>query len=103
MPPLWPRRESWRSRLDRFHQGLAESGQQPCKGNRPAVFWSRDTVHPDPELAGGGKRNPHKLDFEVFIAVIILDRNSRVYFHKLMLTGRVVKTNRARRRARSAA
>ena len=45
----------------------------------------------------------NKLNSEIFVPVIILDRNSQACFHKLMLTGGLTKTNRARRRARSAA
>lgn len=86
-----------------FHQGLAESRQQSRERNRSAVFGPRDTVHPDPELAGGGKRDVNKLNFEIFVPVIILDRNSQACFHKLMLTGGLTKTNHARRRACSLA
>jgi hypothetical protein len=68
---------------------------------KPACrLWARDAVHPDPELAGGGKRDVNELDFEVFIAVIILDGNSQVCFHKLMTTGRLTKANYAQRCAR---
>jgi hypothetical protein len=45
----------------------------------------------------------NKLNFEIFVPVIILDRNSQACFHKLMLTGGLTKTNHARRRACSLA
>jgi hypothetical protein len=50
-----------------FHKGFAESGEQSCDGNRPAVFGPRNAVHPDPELAGSGKGCAQKLNFEIFI------------------------------------
>jgi hypothetical protein len=71
------------------------SRQQSRERNRSAVFGPRDAVHPDPELAGGGKRNAHKLDFEIFIAAIILYRNSQVCFHKLMIKAIDRKVTRA--------
>jgi hypothetical protein len=71
--------------LEGFHQGLAESSQQPREGNWSAVFGPRDTVHPDPELAGSGKGDVNKLDFEVFVSAIILDRNSQICFHNPMI------------------
>jgi hypothetical protein len=85
-----------------LHQGFAQSGQQAGEGNRPAVFGPRITVHSDEELARGGKRGSDKLDFEVFVMVKILDRNSQICFHKAMIAGRVIKTNCARSRARPA-
>jgi hypothetical protein len=45
----------------------------------------RFAIHPNKELPVFGKPNPRKLDFEVFVSVIILDRNSQVRFHKLMV------------------
>ena len=39
-----------------------------------------------------GKRNPRELDFEVFVARIIFDRNSQARFHKPMLAKAVAKT-----------
>jgi hypothetical protein len=77
---------------DRFHQGLAESGEQPREGNRSAFFGPRDPVHPDPKLAGGGERDANKLNFEVFVPFIILDRNSQVCFHKLMVSAGLKKS-----------
>jgi hypothetical protein len=44
-----------------------------------------------------------ELDFEIFIPVKILDRNSQVCFHRTMITGMVIKTNRARFRAQPVA
>jgi hypothetical protein len=64
-------------------------------------LWPHFAIHPDPELAVAGKGNPHKLDFEVFIPVIILDGNSQVCFHKTVMTGLVGKVSRARGCARS--
>jgi hypothetical protein len=49
------------------------------------------------------KNGALELDFEIFVPVKILDRNSEVCFHRCMITGRVVKTNRARGRAQPAA
>ena len=85
----------------RLHQRLAERGEQAGDGNRPVILWPRLTVHPDPELALRGEGNPHELDFEVFIARIILDRNSQVRFHKLMKILAVRKVNCAQYRART--
>ena len=42
-------------------------------------------------------------NFEVFVAAIILDRNSQVCFHKDMVAAEVMKINRARCCARLAA
>jgi hypothetical protein len=82
-----------------FHKGLAESGQQQaCDGHGPAVFWPRDAVHPDPELAGGGI-GTCKLDFEIFVPAIILDRNSQVWYHKSMVQATDRKVTGARCRA----
>jgi len=86
--------------LEGFHQGLAEGGEQTRQRNRFAVLGPRDTVHPHPELAGGGKRDSHKLDFEVFVPVKILDRNSQICFHNLMIKATDRKVTCARRRAR---
>ena len=47
----------------------------------------------DPNLAAVGKRNTHKLDFEVFGAVIILVRNSQICIHNPMLQKGEIKTN----------
>ena len=52
------------------------------------------------ELAGG-ERRPKPEDFQIFSSAIILDRNSRICFHKCMETGALPKTNRARCRART--
>ena len=78
-----------------LHQGFAEGCHQPGPGNRPAVVWPRFAVHFDPKLPVAGKRNPHKLDFEVFVPAIILDRNSQIRFHNSMIIERVIKNNRA--------
>jgi hypothetical protein len=43
-----------------------------------------------------------ELDFEVFVAMIILDRNSQIRFHKAMIEAGVMKINRARCYARPA-
>jgi hypothetical protein len=47
------------------------------------------------------ERNTPELDFEVFVATIIFDRNAQVRFHKPVITGAVKKTSYARRRARA--
>ena len=39
-----------------------------------------------PEPANGGKRDKKKADFEILASRIVFDRNSRVGFHKLMVT-----------------
>jgi hypothetical protein len=52
------------------------------------------------ELAGG-ERRPKREDFQIFSSAIILDRNSRICFHKCVETGALPKSNRARWRARS--
>ena len=36
---------------------------------------------------------PQELDFEVFVAVILFDRNSQVRFHKLMVTALLEKSS----------
>jgi hypothetical protein len=41
------------------------------------------------------RKGTFKQDFEIFISPIILDRNSQICFHKAMLTGRVIRNNRA--------
>ena len=84
-----------------LHQGFAQGRQQAGEGNRPAVLWPGDTVHSDEELTGGGKRGSYKVDFEVFVSVKILDRNSQVCFHNPMIKARDRKVTCARRRARS--
>ena len=60
------------SLLNRLYQGLAEGCQQPGEGNRPAILGPGFAVHFDPKLAVAGERNPHKLDFEIFVAAIIV-------------------------------
>jgi hypothetical protein len=40
----------------------------------------------------GGEMHPLKLDFEAFVSVIILDRNSQICFHKAILTKAKGKT-----------
>jgi len=77
---------------DRLNQRLAERGQQTREGNRAVIFGPRLAVHLHPELTLAGEGNPHELDFEVFIARIILDRNSQVRFHKPMVTKGTAKT-----------
>ena len=84
------------SLLNRLHQGLAEGCQQPGEGNRSAILGPGFAVHFDPKLAVAGKRNPHKLNFEVFVPAKILDRNTQIRFHNAMLTAMVIKINRAR-------
>ena len=86
-----------------LHQGLAQSGQQAGNRDWPGIFGPRDAVHFDEELAGSGKRGPQKLDFEVFVAVKILDRNSQVCFHNPMIKATDGKVTCARRCARSLA
>ena len=49
----------------------------------------------------GGERGPKPEDFQILSSAIILDRNSRICFHKCMETGALPKTNRARCRART--
>jgi hypothetical protein len=51
------------------------------------------------ELAGE-ERRPKPEDFQMLSSAIILDRNSRICFHKCMETGALPKSNRARCRAR---
>ena len=77
---------------DRLNQRLAERGQQTREGNRAVIFGPRLAVHLHPELTLAGEGNPHELDFEVFIARIILDRNSQVRFHKLMVAAELKKS-----------
>jgi hypothetical protein len=67
------------------------------------ILRPRFAVHLDPELAGGGEWHPDKLDFEILVAPIILDRNSQVRFHKTMKTKATRKISRARACARTVA
>ena len=73
-------------------QRLAEGGQQPGQRNRRARFGPPLAIHPHPELARRREGHPRQLDFEVFVARIIFDRNSQIRFHKPMLTKAVAKT-----------
>ena len=50
----------------------------------------------DIELAGVSEGHLRQLNFEVFGATMILDRNSQVGFHKTMKTKGTRKINRAR-------
>ena len=86
-------------RLAGVHQRLAQGRQQARQGNRPAVLGPRLAIHPHPKLTAAGEGHACKLDFEIFAARIIFDRNSQVRFHRTMITGWVRKTNRAWDRA----
>jgi len=73
-------------------QRLAERRQHPRQRHRPARLGPGQSVHPHPELAAAGDGHPRQLNFEVFVARIVFDRNSQVRFHKRMLTKAVAKT-----------
>ena len=87
-------------RSTRLDQSFAEAGKKLGERDEAGIFWPGSAVHTDKELATAAKRNTQKLDFEVCIATIILDRNSQICFHKLMITCAFTKTSRARRHAR---
>jgi hypothetical protein len=75
-----------------LYKRLTECGHQAGDGNRPAIIWPWLAVHFDQKLAIFGKTNSRKLDFEILVSVIILDRNSQICFHKTMLTKAKAKT-----------
>ena len=107
-----------------FNWGNALSDQAKLKGNTPdgdrlfeqagQKYAEAVRIKPDnheahfnlaciaahTKVARGRKRDVNKLDFEIFVPVIILDRNSQVCFHRSLITGRVTKPNRARCHAR---
>lgn len=85
-----------------FDEGFADAGEQFGEGDGSAIFGPGCAIHAHIELAVR-KNGALELDFEIFVPVKILDRNSEVCFHRCMITGRVVKTNRARGRAQPAA
>jgi len=86
----------------RSDEGLAQTGKQSGQRNGPAMLGPGSAIHAHIELALRENGAPEQ-DFEVFISTIILDRNSQVCFHKVMVTGRVMKANRALGRAPSLA
>jgi hypothetical protein len=57
---------------------VRETGLPSFGHSSPFIF--------DPKLAFAAAGQTGKLDFKVFVAVIILDRNSQICFHKIMLT-----------------
>jgi hypothetical protein len=69
-----------------FDQRFAQRRHQPRQRYRLSRLGPRLPVHPHPELALAGKRDPRKLDFQAFIPLKILDGNSQICFHKPMLT-----------------
>ena len=89
-------------RLDRLRQGFADAGEQLGEGDGTAILGPGCAIHAHKELAVR-KYGALELDFEIFIPVKILDRNSQVCFHRTMITGMVIKTNRARFRAQPVA
>jgi len=70
----------------------AEGGRTP-KPDGPIRFPAaiRPSHRPDQRLAER-RQHPRQLNFEVFVARIVFDRNSQVRFHKRMLTKAVAKT-----------
>jgi len=84
-----------RIRSSSFDQGFADAGEQFSERDGAAIFGPRCAIHAHIELAVR-KNGTMEQNFEIFIPVIILDRNSQVCFHRCMITGRVVKTNHAR-------
>jgi len=70
------------------------------KPDKHEVHFNLACIAAHTKVARGRKRDVNKLDFEIFVPVIILDRNSQVCFHGSLITGRVTKTNRARCHAR---
>ena len=83
-----------------FDQGFADAGEQFCERDRAAILGPGCAIHAHIELAVG-RKGTFKQDFEIFISPIILDRNSQICFHKVMLTGMVIQNNRARVCARA--
>ena len=83
----------------RFHS-FADAGERHGKGDGAAILGPGSAIHAHIELAVR-KNGALDLDFEIFIPVKILDRNSQVCFHKAMVTVRVMKANCARDRARA--
>src|ERR1035437_1264787 len=81
------------------HQCLAQGGYQPGQRYRTAARRPRVPIHPHQELPAR-IRQTEKHDLEVFISVIILNRNSQVGLHNLMKTATLTKVNRARASAR---
>ena len=78
-----------------FDQRLAEAGQESGEGHGASVGWPRCAIHAHEELTMS-KIGTKQEDFEIFVTAIILDRNTQIFFHKVMLTATVIKINRAR-------
>jgi hypothetical protein len=78
--------------LNRFHQRFPQSRQQAGDGNRPAILWPLLPIYLDPKLTVGSERHTCKLDFQGFVPMITLDRNSQACFHKAMPTKVIVNT-----------
>ena len=84
-------------------QSFAETCHDLGEGDGASILGPRFAVHPNPKLPGGREGDSTQQNLKVFVAVIILDRNSQVGFHKAMLAKGAMKTNRARWCARTGA
>jgi hypothetical protein len=81
-----------------LHKGLADAGKQFGEADGAAILGPGCAIHAHVELPVR-KNGALEQNFEAFVPVIILDRNSQVCFHRSMILGRVTKLNRARWRA----
>jgi len=77
-----------------FDQRLADAGQESGEGHRASIGWPPCAIHAHEELTVS-KIGTKEKDFEIFVAAIILDRNSQIWFHKAMLAVMVTKINHA--------
>jgi hypothetical protein len=91
---------SWRVFLSIMRKPACRITQTTCANHcvfgaqgLPTVFFrSGFAVHADIELARSLKGRTEKLDFEIFVSAIILDRNSPVCFHNGMVAEELRKS-----------
>ena len=81
-----------------FDQGFADAGEQFCERDRAAILGPGCAIHAHKELSMR-KNGALKLNFEIFVPIIILDRNSQICFHNPMIKATDRKVTCAQRRA----
>jgi hypothetical protein len=60
-----------------FDQRLADTGQESDEGHGSSVGWPRRAAHAHEELTVS-KIGAKQQDFEIFVAAMVLDRNSQI-------------------------
>ena len=75
-------------------QSFSQCRQHPCQRNWPAVAGPALSVQAHKERTTR-KRCPCQHDLQVFIPLIIFDRNSQIGFHKSMIVKELAKVSRA--------